>query len=198
MDAAPSGTWPAILTWRAPDASRMESVRVQLSGNRIRANGRIVAAATDAHAAFGIYYDLQTDESGATKRLGLTVTVAERERQLVVARDEENMWLVTDARGQSRAGYDGALDVDMLFSPFFNTLPIRRARLHQRAAAVSLPTIYLGLPEMSVTAAEASYRSGGPGEPITVRTPGTDPQGATLLVDAEGFVIDYPGLAARI
>lgn len=198
MNAAAPGTWPAILTWRAPDASRMESVRVQLSGNRIRANGRLVAAATAEHAAFGVYYDLQTDESGATKRLGLTVTVAERERQLVVARDEENMWLVTDARGQSRAGYDGALDVDMVFSPFFNTLPIRRARLHQRAATVTLPTIYLGVPEMSLIAAEASYSSAGPGEPITVLTPGTDPRGTTVLVDADGFVIDYPGLATRI
>ncbi|MGH3560625.1 MAG: putative glycolipid-binding domain-containing protein, partial [Mycobacterium sp.] len=32
-DPTPSA-WPAILTWRAPDVSRMESVRVQLSGKR--------------------------------------------------------------------------------------------------------------------------------------------------------------------
>ena len=72
----PPGPWPAILTWQAPDAPRMESVRVQLSGNRIRANGQIVAAATADHPAFSAYYDLQTDESGATKRLGLTVILA--------------------------------------------------------------------------------------------------------------------------
>ena len=137
MNAPPSRPWPAVLTWRAPDAPLMESVRVQLSGNRIKATGRIVAAATDTHPAFGAYYDLQTDESGATKRLGLTVSVAEWDRQLLIARDEENMWLVTDARGQSRAGYDGALDIDVVFSPFFNTMPIRRARLHERAAAVT-------------------------------------------------------------
>lgn len=196
MNAAPSGSWPAILTWRAPDALRMESVRVQLSGNRIRANGRIVAAATDAHPAFNAYYDLQTDESGATKRLGLSVTVAERDRQLVIARDEENMWLLTDARGQSRASYDGALDVDVVLSPFFNALPIRRARLHERVATVTLPTVYLWLPEMSVVAAEASYASTEAG--ITVVTPGTDPDGTTITVDENGFVIDYPGLAARI
>lgn len=196
MSAAPSGSWPAILTWRAPDAPRMESVRVQLSGNRLKANGRIVAAATDTHPAFSAYYDLQTDESGATKRLGLTVTVAERDRQLVIARDEENMWLITDAHGQSRAGFDGALDVDVVFSPFFNTLPIRRARLHERTAAVTLPTVYLWLPEMSVVAAAASYRSTDAG--ITVLTPGTDPDGTTITVDDDGFVIDYPGLAARI
>ncbi len=197
-DAAPSDSWPAILTWQAPDAPRMESVRVQLSGNRIRAHGRIVAAATDSHPAFSAYYDLQTDESGATKRLGLSVTVAERDRQLVIARDEENMWLVTDSRGQTRAAYDGALDVDVVFSPFFNTLPIRRTRLHEQAAAVTLPTVYLWLPEMSVVAAPASYSSAGPGTGITVLTPGSDPQGTTVTVDADGFVIGYPGLAARI
>ncbi|MEZ0383709.1 putative glycolipid-binding domain-containing protein [Mycobacterium sp. pW045] len=174
----------------------MESVRVQLSGNRIKANGRIVAGATDAHPAFSAYYDLATDESGATKRLGVTVTVAERDRQLVIARDEENMWLITDSRGQSRAAYDGALDIDVVFSPFFNTLPIRRARLHERAAAVALPTVYLWLPEMSVVAAEASYRSTEAG--ITILTPGTDRDGTTITVDEDGFVIDYPGLATRI
>ena len=51
----------------------------------------------------------------------MTVTLAERERQLSIARDEENMWLVQDHSGQtSRATYDGALDVDVVFSPFFN------------------------------------------------------------------------------
>ena len=98
----------------------MESVRVQLSGKRLKANGRIVAADAETNPAFAAYYDLQTDETGATKRLGMTVTLAERERQLAIARDEENMWLVTDHQGESRAAYDGALDVDVVFSPFFN------------------------------------------------------------------------------
>ncbi|HZU46689.1 MAG TPA: putative glycolipid-binding domain-containing protein, partial [Mycobacterium sp.] len=142
-----------MLTWRAHDASRMESVRVQLSGKRIRANGRIVAAATEANPAFGAYYDLQTDETGATKRLGLTVTLAERERQLSVARDEENMWLVTDHRGESRHAFDGAVDVDVVFSPFFNALPVRRCGLHEHAESITLPMVYVWLPEMSVDAA---------------------------------------------
>ena len=104
-------------------------MRVQLSGKRIKANGRIVAAAADTNPAFAAYYDLQTDDRGATKRLGMTVTLAERERQLAVARDEENMWMVTDHQGESRAAFDGALDVDVVFSPFFNALPIRRCGL---------------------------------------------------------------------
>ncbi len=189
--------FPAILTWRAPDGSRMESVRVQLSGNRIKANGRIVAAAVDTHPAFGVYYDLQTDEAGATKRLGLTVTLAERERVLSVARDEENMWLVTDHRGEKRAGFDGALDADLVFSPFFNALPIRRCGLHERAESVTLPIVYVNLPDMSVGSATLTYSSSGPdsSDGIKLHSPVAD---TTVSVDPDGFIMDYPGLAERI
>jgi hypothetical protein len=195
-EATPN-SWSTILTWRAHDARRMESVRVQLSGKRIKANGRIVAAATDTNPAFAAYYDLQTDDRGATKRLGMTVTLAERERQLAVARDEENMWLVTDHQGESRAAYDGALDVDLVFSPFFNALPIRRCGLLERADSITVPTIYVRLPEMSVASAMVSYSSPPPGsdEGIKVHSPVSE---VTLTVDTDGFIVDYPGLAERI
>jgi hypothetical protein len=175
----------------------MESVRVQLSGKRIKANGHIVAADSDTNPAFAAYSDLQTDESGATKRLGMTVTLAERERQLAIARDEENMWLVTDHQGESRAAYDGALDVDVVFSPFFNALPIRRCGLMERADSITVPTIYVRLPEMSVSSAMVSYSSSAPGagEGIKVHSPVSD---TTLTVDADGFIINYPDLAERI
>ncbi len=175
----------------------MESVRVQLSGKRIKANGRIVAAATDDNPAFAAYYDLLTDETGATKRLGMTVTSAERERQLVVARDNENMWLVTDHQGDSRARYDGALDVDVVFSPFFNALPIRRLGLYEHSDTVTVPTIYISLPAIAITSAPVSYSSppAGAGEGIKVHSPVSD---TVLTVDADGFIVDYPGLAERI
>jgi len=173
----------------------MESVRIQVSGKKIRANGRIVAAATATNPAFGAYYDVQTDETGATKRLGLTVTLAERERVLAIARDEENMWLVTDHQGDHRAAYNGALDVDVVFSPFFNALPIRRLGLHERAQSVALPTVYVNVPDMTVTAATVSYASLGSTEKIKLRSPVAD---TTVSVDEEGFIVDYPGLAERI
>jgi hypothetical protein len=175
----------------------MEQVRVQLSGKRIKANGQIVAAATKTQPAFSAYYDVQTDDTGATKRIGLTVTLAERERQLSIARDEENMWLVTDHRGESRAAYDGALDVDVVFSPFFNALAIRRTGLHERADSITVPLVYVYLPNMAVTAAAVSYSSVGPGnsQPIKVKSPVAN---TTVLADADGFIVDYPGLAERI
>jgi len=187
-------TWPAILTWRAHDVPRMESVRVQLSGKRIKAYGRIVAAATPSHPAFSASYDLVTDEAGATKRLSLTVTLAERERQLSIARDEENMWLVQQHTGESkRAAYDGALDVDVIFSPFFNALPIRRTGLYQRTESVTCPVVYVRLPELSVDPAVISYSSADDG--IKLHSPVAE---TTISVDDDGFILDYPGLAERI
>lgn len=184
-----------MLTWRAQDVSRMESVRIQVSGNRIRANGRIVAAATASNPAFGAYYDVQTDETGATKRLGITVTLAERERVLSIARDEENMWLITDHQGEHRAAYNGALDVDVVFSPFFNALPIRRLGLHERAESVTLPVVYVNVPDMSIAAETVSYESTGGPEGIKLHSPVAE---TTVKVDDEGFIVDYPGLAELI
>jgi uncharacterized protein len=174
----------------------MESVRVQLSGNRIKAYGRIVAAATSSHPAFSASYDLVTDDRGATKRLSLTVTLAERERQLSIARDEENMWLVQDHQNQTkRAAYDGALDVDVIFSPFFNALPIRRTGLHQRGDTITLPVVYVRLPELTVEQENITYGCAGSGGGIKLVSPVAD---TTVTVDDEGFILDYPGLAARI
>ena len=188
--------FPAILTWRAHDVPRMESVRVQLSGNRIKAYGRIVAAATEVHPAFSASYDLVTDDSGATKRLSLTVTMAERERQLNIARDEENMWLVQDKQNQAtREPHDGALDVDVVYSPFFNALPIRRTGLHQRAESLSLPVVYVRIPELTVETVVVEYASDGPNAGIKLKSPVAE---TTITVDDEGFIRDYPGLAERI
>lgn len=168
-----------------------------MSGSRIKANGRIVSAATEETPPFSASYDLVTDESGGTKRLSMTVTLAERERQLSIARDEENMWLVQDATGQtSRAAFDGALDVDVVFSPFFNALPIRRTGLYRRTDSVSLPVVYVWLPEVTVEPVTIGYTSiGDRDNSIELQSPIAN---TSITVDDDGFIVDYPGLAERI
>jgi len=167
---------------------------VNLSGNRIKAYGRIVSGATQTDPAFSASYDLITDDTGATRRLSLTLTLAERDRQLSIARDEENMWSVSDHQGQSaRAAFSGALDVDVVFSPFFNALPIRRTGIYAKQDSVSVPVVYVMLPELSVNPATITYVSGSDG--IKLRSPVAE---TTVTVDQNGFILDYPGLAERI
>jgi hypothetical protein len=171
----------------------MESTRVSVAGKRIKANDRIVAGATGAHPAFSASYDLVTDDWGATKRLSLSVTFSERDRQLSIARDEENMWSITDHQGQRRGAFDGALDVDVVFSPFFNALPIRRTGLFNRNESVTVPVVYVMLPQFAVHPAQITYISEPDG--IKLHSPVAETK---VTVDDEGFILDYPGLAARI
>lgn len=195
QSVAESSDWPAVLTWRAHNVAQMESARVQLTGNRIKAYGRVVAAATASRPAFSASYDLATDESGVTKRLTLRVTLAQRERQLSIARDEENMWLVQDHHAQTkRSGFNGALDVDVVFSPLFNTLPIRRLGLHKKSELITVPVVYVRVPELTVEAADIVYDSSAP-DGITLHSPVAD---TTVTIDSDGFLLNYPGLAERI
>ncbi|MFC9994681.1 putative glycolipid-binding domain-containing protein [Nocardia sp. NPDC127526] len=189
----PAPRWPAILTWRAHNASRMESVRVVLSGNRIRAAGRIIAGGCEDHPAFSASYDLVTDENGVTRRLSLRSTLSTGERHASIARDEENYWLIDAGGTHVRSTFGGALDVDVVLSPFFNTLPIRRYGLAHASEDVQVPVVYVRLPDLLVGEASLTYSSGVDG--IHVLSPVSS---ATVTVDADGFLLDYPGLAERI
>ena len=191
--AAASSRWPAMLTWRAHNAARMESVRVTVNGHRVRASGRICAGECDEHPAFGLSYDLVTDESGVTKRLSLHSTVASGEQHASIARDEEDYWLIDAGGAHVRSTFGGALDVDMVLSPLLNALPIRRYDLAHAAEDVQVPVVYVRLPELLVREESLTYSSGADG--IHVLSPVST---ATVTVDPDGFVLDYPGLAERI
>lgn len=171
----------------------MESVRIQLNGKRLKAAGRIIGADCADHPAFSASYDLVTDENGATRRLSLRTSLASGERVVSISRDSEGYWLVNDGEKSIRSEFGGALDVDVILSPFFNTLPIRRLDLHARPDDISVPVVYVSLPDLAVREETLTYSSGPAG--IHLISPVAT---ATVTVDSDGFLIDYPGLGRRI
>ncbi|OBI45737.1 hypothetical protein A5707_01590 [Mycobacterium kyorinense] len=62
---------------------------------------------------------------------------------------------------------------------------------------MTVPVIYVSLPEMSLTSAVVSYSSAGTASPdsVKVHSPVSD---VTVTIDSDGFIVDYPGLAERI
>jgi hypothetical protein len=192
--ASDNSDFKTVMTWRGIGEDRLEQVRVAVNGQRVKAYGRIIAAATADREAFSASYDLVTNDAGVTKRLSLHLVRAGGDTQISITRDNQNAWLVQSARGMERSDFGGAQDVDLALSPFFNALPIRRLGLNRATAdAADVPVAYLYLPSGEVTAASLSYTPADAA--VAVVSPVAD---TTITVDDNGFVINYPGLAERV
>lgn len=187
-----------MLTWRGSDADRLEQVRLNISGARIRAHGRIISAATPEHEAFSVSYELVTTDSGITRRLSVRLIKAGGESQLDISRDLDGRWMVQTPDSVVHSDFDGADTVDLWHSPFLKSLVIRRYGLLGGQERVDVPLVELSLPSCSVDRVEKSYDFAGLG-PTGGSVAMTSARGAwDFTVDPNGLIIDFPGVAERI
>jgi uncharacterized protein len=188
-----------ILTWQGTAAPRLESVRLLVADNRLKASGRLIAAAAGGDEAFSTSFEAATDSTGAFARLLIRVTRAEEECQISVNRTEDGTWLIDRNQDTTeRSTFDGALDIDVAGAVVFNALPIRRLGLHREEGEHELPVLFVSLPDLSVRVVRQTYRTVSVGEDSSVVTYSDDSVTADLTVDKSGFVLDYPGLARRV
>jgi hypothetical protein len=102
--------------------------------------------------------------------------------------------------GGGRQEFGGAVDVDVAYSPLFNALPIRRLGLHHEAGAHELPMVFVSLPDLEVQGHTQRYRTVAPlnAQGRSVINVSLASFSSDLVVDADGIVLDYPGLAIRL
>jgi hypothetical protein len=193
-----------MLTWQAEDGHGLEGVRLipgHGGGGGFRALGRMVRV--EPEGSFTASYRLVVGDDGRLARLSLTSATAERERHLTINRTDDGVWLLDTGSGTGAVRDDcaGAVDVDLAFSPMFNTIPIRRLGLHRESGEHTLPMVFVSLPDLEVRVAEQVYRT------VSVLDEGTGHAEigfrwgdftADLVVDADGVVTTYPGLARRL
>lgn len=192
---------PVLVTWQGPGAHRLDAARLVIGERRLRAIGRVVAGPSGDAAAYFASYELALDDAGAVSRLSVFSTTAEEERQVTLSRSGEGIWLVEhDQQGEvaRRSEFEGALDVDVRDCALFNTLPIRRLGLHREPQTVELPVLYVDLPELTVELVKQTYRTVSVTDDGAVIEYAAGDFRAELTVDADGLVLDYPGLATRI
>jgi hypothetical protein len=186
-----------MLAWQGAEGRTLEAARVLLGQGGLRATGGMVWAPQD-QAPFCAEYRLFADETGRLSRVSVTSVAEQRERHLTANRTEDGFWLLDTGSGASRMDYDGALDVDLEFSPMFNTLPIRRLQLHRQAAEVQLSMVFIRLPSLEVELVTQTYRT------VSVTPDGAVVEfrwgdfAAEISVDADGMVLEYPGLARSL
>ena len=186
-----------MLSWAGVDSLRVEAARILLSDRGLRASGSLVSCRQEAVEAYSASYSLATDETGVVQRLTVRTTRADGEQHVALTRSEEGIWLVDHGQGAARTNFGGALDVDLAFSPLFNALPLRRLGLHRAAAKHDLAMVFVSLPSLEVSRIPQTYRTVSLGEPAVVGL-SSDSFETELTVDAEGLVLDYPGLARRV
>jgi uncharacterized protein len=190
-----------MLTWQAEDGHGLEGVRMIPGHGGFRALGRMVRV--EPTSGFTSSYRLVVGEDGRVSRLSVTSATAERERHLTINRTDDGVWLLDTGSGSGAVRDDcaGAVDVDLAYSPMFNTIPIRRLGLHREAGEHTLPMVFVSLPDLEVRVVEQTYRT------VSVLDEDSGHAGigfatgdftADLVVDADGVVTSYPGLARRL
>ncbi|HEX3957003.1 MAG TPA: putative glycolipid-binding domain-containing protein [Solirubrobacteraceae bacterium] len=88
---------------------------------------------------------------------------------------------------------DGADFFDLGWSPLFNSLPVIRDRLLELGPARDYRMRWVDVPSLQVVTSQQRYTPLGDG---VVRFQAGDFV-SHITFDAEGFVVSYPGIAAR-
>ncbi len=142
-------------------------------------------------AAYRVHYEIDCDSAWRVQRLRVEDLIAGK--VVTLTRGPDDRWTGPD--GRVLAQLDGCADVDIMITPFTNTLPIRRLGL-KRGEAKDIAVVYVGLPDFSVSKVEQRYTCLELGsEGGLYRYDGLQTGfKANLRVDTDGLVVDYPGI----
>lgn len=180
------------LMWRSIEAPGFEHVRID-----------------ESHPGWDVYDSMLVREhEGSVRRGGYTLILDKAFRTLeiriMVEQQPGSMTALhllatgdgtwTDADERHIPDLDGCIDVDIQWSPLTNTLPVRRLELapgEEREIVVA----YIELPSLSVR--KVAQRYTGLGERAVRYASETREFVRELVLDDDGFVVEYPDLFLR-
>jgi hypothetical protein len=173
--------------WEGPG---LEHLRLVTSGRGVVANGLVIGL--EAGRPFRIGYEIRCDGRWRVREIRAAAPDSERPVLELLA-DGEGHW--KRGGGEPVPELDGCIDVDISATPFTNTLPIRRLGLEPGQSEV-LTITYVRVPELLVGPERQRYGCLEAQADSGLYRFEALPSGFTaeLPVDAEGLVIDYPGL----
>jgi uncharacterized protein len=174
------------LFWRQMVGTGTEHMILSLDG-AVHADGLAVGEVNDA--AYRIHYELDCDFAWNVQRVLIEDLLCRK--ILTLVRTDRNRW--SDAAGQPLETLDGSTDVDIMITPFTNTLPIRRLNLKPGQSS-EIAVVYVSVPDLAATRAEQRYTcleldgDGGIYRYVNLRSNFT----TDLNVDPDGLVVTYP------
>jgi hypothetical protein len=198
-----------VLTWRADPGSgeeRFEQAHVDTETDGLRARGTILVGSGQLVGPEGPYrvdYELDTDGDWATHRLVVRVEGAGWRRELWLRRGADGDWTCRRLSDPDDhlpaidrpAALAGALDCDLLSSPLFNMMPLRRSGLHREPGEQEFLMAWVGIPDLRVSPSRQTYRHVRLGVVSFASEGGFT---AEIDLDADAFPLRYPSVAVRV
>jgi hypothetical protein len=186
------------LLWMRDDGA--EWCQLRLSPDRLTATGVQLGSEP---VPYRLDYAVETGPGFATHKVRLRAAGAGWSRLLTLRHSEEGGWSVEASAhgdlgvalpppGGEMSALARATDADLELCPLTNTLPIRRLGMLGRVGADhEIIAAWVAVPALAITPSRQRYAAI---DAATIRVAaGTFT--ADLTVDADGVVIDYPGLA---
>ncbi len=157
--------------------------------DEVRADGMAVGEIQST--AYRIHYELVCDTKWSFRQLTLRELVSGRGIDIMRLRD--GRWL--DEADREIHALGGCTDVDIMITPFTNTLPIRRLTW-ELAQSRDIAVAYISVPELTVSRMDQRYTCLGHGENGSAYRYENLRSGFTaeLKVDRDGLVVDYPNI----
>jgi hypothetical protein len=175
--------------WRREDGG-VEHVRVAMGGDGGVAVDGVVAAGSPREP-WRLRYRMRCDRGWRVR--DVEVDMPEQGGAVSLHGDGSGVW--RDGQGAVLAALDGCVDVDIFAVAFTNTLPVRRLRLAV-GEAQAIGVAFVRVPELDAVHAEQRYTR------LSEHVYRYESLGsgfrADLRIDADGLVVDYPGLVRRL
>ncbi len=174
----------ATALWRRIDIPGMERCEIAATPDGFRLAGTSLFSLNDRPVE--IRYSVALDAQWRTRIVGVHVRTPEEARSVALRADGDGGW---EVGGKPVPDLEGAVDVNLAWTPATNTIPIRRLGLDVGKSA-QISTAFVPFPDRTVSARTQSY------ERLAARryrfTSGDF--AADLTVDGDGLVTAYPGL----
>jgi len=183
-----------------------EFADVLIQPHRLTASGIAIGSRP---YGYRLDYKLETRSDFITSGLLVSARGEGWSRRLDLRRLRSGRWTArTSSRGHAEmptpggdmTAFDDALDCDLALSPLTNSMPVLRHRLLEGGGPVDFLMAWVSVPDLAVHASLQQYRfvrSRGGGAIVRYRSLDSDFV-ADLTFDADGLVIDYPGIGRRI
>ncbi len=170
------------IVWEWCDRPGIEHLLLALDGDGSRADGIVVVGLEGAilRLRYGIACDAQWRFRTAT----ITAESNGETRQRRIEYSNDGAWTVD---GAARPDLAPCTDIDIMGTPFTNTMPIRRLALPPEQP-VAICVVYVSIPDLAVSLMTQDYTRRGAGFRYRSLASGFT---AELSVDADGIVIDY-------